>query len=72
MKKYLLSLMLLGVTFGLMAQQRTIKGVVSDGRDPIPGAAVRVEGTSRGATADFDGEYEIAVSSGETLMFSAV
>ncbi len=70
MRKFLLSLTLFSAAFGLMAQQRTIKGVVSDPGGPIPMANVVIENTTRGAATDFDGKYEISVSDGETLVFS--
>jgi len=54
-----------------MAQQRTIKGTVSDKDGPIPMANVMVKNTTKGVAADFDGKYEITVSDGETLVFSS-
>ncbi|WP_053992100.1 TonB-dependent receptor [Mangrovimonas sp. TPBH4] len=56
------------------AQEKTVTGTViseSDGL-PLPGVNVIVKGTSRGVQTDFDGNYTIAVSSGETLVFSFV
>ena len=44
------------------------------GRDgvPLPGVTVRVNGTRRGVTTDFDGSYGIEAKAGETLIFSFV
>ena len=47
-----------------------ITGVVSDELGPIAGANVVVQGTTRGTTTDFDGNFEIFALSGETLVFS--
>jgi TonB-linked SusC/RagA family outer membrane protein len=71
MRKFLLSFMLCSVAFGLVAQSRTIKGVVSDKEGPIPMATVVIENTGKGVTADLDGKYEITVAEGETLVFSS-
>lgn len=47
-----------------------ITGVVSDELGPIAGANVVVQGTIRGTTTDFDGNFEIFALPGETLVFS--
>lgn len=54
------------------AQDKSISGVVtsSDDNMPVPGVNVIVKGTSRGVSTDFDGNYAINVTSGETLEFS--
>ena len=39
---------------------------------PLPGATVTIEGTSDGVSTDFDGNYSIDASSGDTLVFSFV
>ncbi|WP_204346809.1 SusC/RagA family TonB-linked outer membrane protein [Psychroserpens algicola] len=39
-------------------------------KQPIPGVNVLVLNTTRGASTDFDGNFEIRVSSGEVLQFS--
>lgn len=53
------------------AQQSGIKGVVTD-KDgiPLPGVSIIIKGTSKGTTTGFDGNFTIAVSKGETLVFS--
>ena len=70
MRKFLLSLLLFSTAFGLMAQQRTIRGVVSDENETLPFASVLVKGTTRGVATDINGKYEVSVSNGETLVFS--
>ena len=60
------------VAFGY-AQQITVKGTVKDGTgEPLMGASVLVKGTSHGTAADFDGNFELKVDKGATLVFSSV
>ena len=57
--------------FGAFAQGQRITGTVTDETGmPVIGAAVVVEGTSRGTTTDVSGHYEIAASSDAKLVFS--
>ena len=54
-----------------LAQTRS--GQVTDENNlPLPGATVIVEGTSRGTTTDFDGNYQIEAQNGQVLVFSYV
>ncbi len=75
MKKsyFLWSLMgLLALQLG-WAQQKTITGTVSDENgNPLPGATIVLEGTTRGVASDFDGNYQIEASEGDVLIFSFV
>ena len=50
----------------------TLTGIVTSGTDkmPIPGVNVIIVNTTKGATTDFNGKYEIEVKSGEVLQFS--
>jgi len=45
----------------IMAQNGTIKGSIIDEitKEPLIGAAVLIEGTTKGASTDLDGNYEI-------------
>jgi TonB-linked SusC/RagA family outer membrane protein len=64
-------LMFFALTLSAYAQQVT--GTVSDENGvPLPGATVVVQGTSTGVSTDFDGNYSITASSGDTLVFSFV
>ena len=65
---------LLLVNIHLFAQQTfTVSGTVTDANNtPIPGATIIVLNTNRGTSADFDGNYSIEVSSGESLQFSSI
>jgi len=59
--------------FGFSVQAQSISGTVSDENGvPLPGATVLVEGTQNGVSTDFDGNYSIDASSGDTLVFSFV
>ncbi len=59
--------------FTLLAQERTVTGTVLDETNqPLPGASILVENTSRGVSTDFDGNFEINVSDGEVLVVSYV
>jgi TonB-linked SusC/RagA family outer membrane protein len=68
-----LSSFLLVFAFGFSVQAQSISGTVSDENGvPLPGATVLVEGTQNGVSTDFDGNYSINASSGDTLVFSFV
>ncbi|GAB4479605.1 MAG: SusC/RagA family TonB-linked outer membrane protein [Thermoflexibacter sp.] len=65
-----LSLLLFTQSFA----QNRVSGTVSSAKDksPLPGVSVIVKNTQRGTITDSEGKYSIAVSSGETLVFSFV
>ena len=68
-----LSSFLLLFAFGFSVQAQSISGTVSDDNGvPLPGATVIVEGTQNGVSTDFDGNYSISASNGDTLVFSFV
>lgn len=55
------------------AQQKSVTGTIVDETGaPIPGVNIIIDGTSRGAQSDFDGNYTIEAASTETLTFSYV
>ena len=57
--------------FGVFAQGQKVTGTVTDETGtPVIGAAVVVEGTSRGTTTDVAGKYEILASANGNLVFS--
>jgi TonB-linked SusC/RagA family outer membrane protein len=70
-KLFLISLLVLfiQVSFG---QTKSITGTVKSKTDgiPIPGVSVLIQGTSKGTTTDFDGNYSLAVTSGQSIAFS--
>ena len=53
-------------------QARKITGVVSDAMGPVIGASVKVKGTSNGVATDFDGNFSLQASPGQTLVVSYV
>tara|TARA_B100000768_G_scaffold91111_1_gene85271 strand:+ start:566 stop:937 length:372 start_codon:yes stop_codon:yes gene_type:complete len=75
MKKLYLFLFLIGMftlSIGLV-QQKSVSGTILDETGgPLPGATVLVDGTNRGVTTDFDGNFSIQASEGETLIVSYV
>ncbi|WP_203293764.1 SusC/RagA family TonB-linked outer membrane protein [Luteirhabdus pelagi] len=63
---------LLTSTF-LLAQQKTISGSVTDNNGlPLPGVNILVKNSTIGTQSDFDGNYTIQASTGQTLVFSYV
>lgn len=53
------------------AQQITVSGIVksSDDNMPIPGVAIIISGTAKGAVTDFDGIYNIQANLKDVLVF---
>src|SRR5210317_629734 len=61
------------LTTQLSFAQKTVTGVVSDPDGlPLPGATVLVQNTTTGVTTDFDGNFSINVSEGQSLEFRFV
>ncbi len=68
-----LSSFLLMFAFAFNLQAQSISGTVTDDNGiPLPGATVLVQGTKIGVSTDFDGNYSINASQGNTLVFSYV
>lgn len=61
-------------SFGTYAQDNVVTGTVtSEDGAPLPGVNIVQKGTNNGVVADFDGNYEITLTSGsQTLVFSYV
>lgn len=76
MKLNLTGLMVLLVALSThfsFAQEKQITGSVLDASGmPLPGVTIIVEGTSKGVTSNFDGDYLISASAGDVLKFSYV
>jgi TonB-linked SusC/RagA family outer membrane protein len=67
-----LALMFFSMTI-VLAQEKTISGTISDiSGMPLPGVNIIVKNTSNGTQSDFNGNYSLDVSVGETLVFSYV
>ncbi|MCR5393974.1 MAG: TonB-dependent receptor [Bacteroidales bacterium] len=58
---------------GAMAQSFNATGTVTDANgEPIPGASIRVKGTTQGIMTDVDGNFAIKCEKGQTLIVSFV
>ncbi|WP_114492608.1 SusC/RagA family TonB-linked outer membrane protein [Candidatus Ulvibacter alkanivorans] len=69
----IISVFLLLATQIVLAQEKTISGTVTDNNGlPLPGVNIIVKNTTNGTQSDFDGNYSIVASVGETLVFSYV
>ena len=55
-----------------LSQEMILNGkIVDDNTDmPLPSASIRIKNTSKGYVTDFDGNFEIYVKLGDTLVFS--
>ncbi|MDR2038104.1 MAG: TonB-dependent receptor [Bacteroidales bacterium] len=72
---YLIPLLSIVCWSELSAQETiTVTGTItiSEGGEPLPGASVVIEGTTKGAISDENGKYEINVSPTAVLRFSFV
>ena len=57
----------------LVYSQTTISGIITDSNDqPLPGATIVVENSSRGTTTDFDGLFSLEASKGDVLLISYI
>ena len=69
--RHIVVLVLALMSTALYAQ--TVSGTVTDDNNqPLPGATIVVQGTNTGTTTDFDGNYQIRATQGQTLVFSYV
>lgn len=61
-KNYLTFLLFLSLYWGQLSAQTTsstVSGVVTDGKEPLVGAAVLEKGTTNGTITDLDGKFEL-------------
>ncbi|KAB5488237.1 MULTISPECIES: SusC/RagA family TonB-linked outer membrane protein [Flagellimonas] len=69
--KVLLALLMAFVVHLSSAQEKAIRGTVTDENgSPLPGVNVVVRGTTSGTQTDFDGNYTLQAEVGQTLVFS--
>ena len=72
MKNFFFSMIVLLAVAQAFAQ-RTVSGKVTDDTgEGLPGVNVVVKGTTTGVTTDLDGNYQLSVEDGATLVFSYV
>lgn len=74
MKRILLTCFMLVFTLcstALLAQDRTVSGVVTGASDglPLPGVNILIKGTTTGVSTDANGNYSISVPANTTLVF---
>ncbi|WP_027137595.1 SusC/RagA family TonB-linked outer membrane protein [Gaetbulibacter saemankumensis] len=72
--KTMLFVLLLGFTYTMYAQEKQVSGTITDANAgiPLPGASVRVKGTSQGVSSDFDGNFTITVNDNDVLVITYV
>ena len=71
-QKFVTFMLALLATTALFAQNKTVRGTVSDAQGPAIGVSVMEKGTQNGVTTDLDGNYVITVKPGATLVFSSI
>ncbi len=73
MQQKLFSLVFVFIASYSFAQQRTIQGTVKTADDSsLFGVSVTIKGTSRGVSTNLEGNYSIAASSGDILVFTYI
>lgn len=72
-KALLLALIYWSAVLLSFAQERTMKGVVTDPSGAtLPGVAVVVKGTTNGTVTNLDGEYTLNVNEGDVLVYKLI
>jgi TonB-linked SusC/RagA family outer membrane protein len=57
----------------IQLQEKIVTGIVSDSNgQPLPGANILIQGTTKGVQTDFDGKYSIGVNQGAILVISYI
>lgn len=73
MKRIYMFMVFFLMTVIFYGQVQEIRGtVVDDNSQPVPGVSVSLKGTDQGTVTDFDGQFSIMATLGETLVFSYV
>lgn len=72
MLKKITFIFLITIVSLLQAQEKKIKGIVSDNSGVLPGVTVLIKGTETGVETDFDGKYAIKANKGDVLVFSFI
>lgn len=68
----ILFLILMVSSVCLQAQNLTVRGVVSDESEALPGVSILIEGTGKGTVTDLNGHYSIEAKKGSKLIFSYI
>ena len=70
-KKWMMLVLFICTCTIALAQEKTVTGTVTDQNGlPLPGVNIVVSGTNTGTQTDFDGNYAINASQGQTLLFT--
>ena len=74
MKKVLMLMMVLLVSVTLEAQERLVRGLISDSEtgEPLIGATIEMVGTAIGTVTDERGRFQLSVTSGKSIKISYV
>ncbi|GEP89802.1 TonB-linked outer membrane protein, SusC/RagA family [Chitinophaga terrae (ex Kim and Jung 2007)] len=73
MKRWLHTLLLLGIVVQGAAQSHTVNGKVSDEHgQPLPGVSVKIRGTSSGTSTDTKGNFTLNAGANDWLIFSFI
>ena len=74
MKKILISLVLIMISFTIAAQTIQVSGTVTEAKtgEPLVGVSVFVPGTTNGTITDIDGNYSISVLANARINFSSI
>jgi len=71
-KKITLLMFLLVCSVVIYAQSVILKGTVSDPVGALPGVSVVIAGTQQGSSTDQNGNFQITVTNGQSITFSAL
>lgn len=65
------TLLLIGVLPLQLFSQQIIKGQITGSQElPIPGVNIQIQGTNRGTTSNFEGEYQLVARPQDTLVYT--
>jgi len=70
MKKIIFTLLCGAVALGAYAQERTVKGKVTDGKAPMENVNIQILDKTVSTTTDTEGKYEIAVETGDRIQYT--
>lgn len=70
--KLISSALLMLICFLSYGQEKNISGIVTDGKQPLPGVSVQIKNSKKGIQTDFDGKFLLKVNSKDTLVISYV
>src|SRR5882762_8472001 len=70
LSKLMFSFLFLSASFCVSAQEKTVKGKVtdSDTNDGLPGVSILVKGTNRGTTTDANGDFTISIANDDAVL----